>query len=285
MGTVLLGYASIFFSFALILLSFLLQRGLYVNTLGIDSKLFSSKFQLCEGSWLVWHKYSSKASSVLCCGLFMCLCLCAWVQVCSCNQPLLLESCAVHRFFCITVGAGGLSFWPIDIWSFCLLHDGAIKAGGKVTGCSCGAPGSPHGRQKSPLNFSPGGTMTMIIVVTDGAVAEWIRRRAKWSRTGKLQSREGWSEVMLTCLVLLSPENVAPFSCSVWKACPWWWMCFFPLMSIFQISHWPSHLSDACDWYLVVPRGTEPFRKPTAELPRINHEAALIWVVDHSRAG
>lgn len=150
------------FSFHLLCYCSVYKVGLYVSTRGIDSKLFSSKFQRCEGSWLVWQKYSSKApSSVVCCGLFMCLCLCAWAKVCSCNQPVLLESCAVHRFFCITVGAGGLSFWPIDIWSFCLLYDSAIKAGGKITGCSCGAQRSPQGRQKSPLNFSPGGTMAV----------------------------------------------------------------------------------------------------------------------------
>lgn len=61
---------------------------------------------------------------------FVCLCACA--KVCSSNQALLLETCAVHRFFVLLQGAGGLSLWLIDIWSFCLLHRATIKAeGGK----------------------------------------------------------------------------------------------------------------------------------------------------------
>lgn len=107
-----------------------------------------------------------------------CLCVCACVKVCSSNQALLLESCAVHRFFCITAGAGGLSLWLIDIWSFCLLHGGTIKAeGGKITGCSYREPDSSQSRQKGSSNPSSGGTMSIQSLVADEGAAELIRKQ------------------------------------------------------------------------------------------------------------
>lgn len=94
----------------------------------------------------------------------------------------------------------------------------------------------------------------------------------------KSQGREGLSEEILTYLSQKNTLNVALWSCRVKASLLLMNVLFssLSLMSVFQIFHWASPLSDACVWYLLNPWRTEPFRKLTAALPYINHGTALI---------
>lgn len=196
--------------------------------------IFQQKFEPCEDSWLFLQVPLLPSCA---CGLVY-VSACACVTVCSCNQRLLLESCALHRFFVLLWEQVVCHFGWLILVSFILLHGGAIKAeGGKITRCSFGAPGKPP----SPLNFSAGCTMTVLLLVADGGAAERISRRGREIFVGSEANMFCAALVINMHKMLLSSESLAAHD-----ECVFFFSPSPSLMSIFQIFHWASPLSDAC---------------------------------------
>lgn len=164
--------------------------------------IFQQKFEPCEDSWLFLQVPLLPSCA---CGLVY-VSACACVTVCSCNQRLLLESCALHRFFVLLWEQVVCHFGWLILVSFILLHGGAIKAeGGKITRCSFGAPGKPP----SPLNFSAGCTMTVLLLVADGGAAERISRRGREIFVGSEANMSCAALVINMHKMLLSSESLA----------------------------------------------------------------------------